>query len=83
MTFFTENAILYKKIYSKGNMYWGDNIEIGRGTYGSFGLPGRIEQLKQRLIRSSKVQEGEQPPENPTVLLEELEHNISELSNLV
>lgn len=43
----------------------------------------RIEQLKQRLIRSSKVQEGEQPPENPTVLLEELERIISELSNLV
>lgn len=43
----------------------------------------RIEQLKQRLLRSSKVQEGEQPPENPTVLLEELERNISELSNLV
>lgn len=29
----------------------------------------RIDQLRQRLLRSAKVQEGEQPPENPQQLL--------------
>lgn len=43
----------------------------------------RIEQLKQRLVRSAKVQEGEKPPENPKQLLEELERIISELTALI
>ncbi|MBD1833515.1 DIP1984 family protein [Cyanobacteria bacterium FACHB-472] len=43
----------------------------------------RIEQLKQRLIRSAKVQEGEQPPENPQVLIAELEATINELTDLI
>ncbi len=33
----------------------------------------RIEQLKARLIRNAKVQEGEKPAEDPAVLLQELE----------
>jgi hypothetical protein len=33
----------------------------------------RAEQLKQRLLRVAKVQEGEQPAEDPTELLAELE----------
>ena len=43
----------------------------------------RIEQLRQRLIRSAKVQEGEQPPENPQVLIAELEATINELTDLI
>jgi exonuclease VII small subunit len=43
----------------------------------------RIEQLKQRLVTSAKVQEGEEPPENPTQLLKELERIASELETLI
>jgi hypothetical protein len=43
----------------------------------------RIEQLRQRLVRSAKVQEGETPPENPTELLAEVERTIAELAQLI
>lgn len=43
----------------------------------------RIAQLQQRLYRSVKVQEGEQPPENPQALLAELETVSSELVTLI
>jgi hypothetical protein len=43
----------------------------------------KISQLRQRLSRSVKVQEGEQPPENPQSLLNELEGAIAELTSLI
>jgi len=43
----------------------------------------RIAQLQQRLIRSAKVQEGDQPPENPQALLTETTDLISELQSLI
>lgn len=43
----------------------------------------KIAQLRQRLSRSARVQEGEQPPENPQALLGELESNITELTSLI
>lgn len=43
----------------------------------------KISQLRQRLARSAKVQEGEQPPENPQELLVELESAIAELTSLI
>ena len=43
----------------------------------------RIAQLQQRLIRSAKVQEGEQPPEAPQELLAELEAATAELTSLI
>lgn len=43
----------------------------------------RIAQLQQRLIRSAKVQEGEQPPENPQELMAELEAVARELTDLI
>lgn len=43
----------------------------------------RIEQLKQRLIRSAKVQEGDSPPEDPSSLLAEIERTSEELLGLV
>ena len=43
----------------------------------------RIEQLKARLLRSAKVQEGEEPAENPQGLLEELDRAANELSDLI
>ncbi|MGB7415489.1 MAG: DIP1984 family protein [Thermosynechococcaceae cyanobacterium] len=43
----------------------------------------KIVQLRQRLNRSAKVQEGEQPPENPQELLMELEDAIATLTTLI
>lgn len=43
----------------------------------------RIAQLQQRLLRSAKVQEGEQPSENPQELLHELEATCADLVTLI
>ena len=43
----------------------------------------RFEQLKQRVIRSALVQEGDAPPENPGELIEELERVSRELADLI
>ena len=43
----------------------------------------RIAQLQQRLMRSGKVQEGDEPPENPQALLNETTNLISELQSLI
>jgi iron uptake system EfeUOB component EfeO/EfeM len=43
----------------------------------------RIEQLRQRLARSAKIQEGEAPPENPMELLAEVERTVAELAQLI
>lgn len=39
-------------------------------------LQKRIQQLSKRLIRSSRIQEDEQPPEDPQELLIELENTL-------
>ena len=46
-------------------------------------LKKKILQLKERLLRNSKVQEGEEPSENPENLLLELNSNLSELEILI
>jgi hypothetical protein len=43
----------------------------------------RVEQLKARLLRSAKVQEGEEPAENPQALITELESVADQLVNLI
>lgn len=43
----------------------------------------RLQQLRERLTRSAKVQEGETPPENPDELLAELDRTIAELNKLI
>ena len=43
----------------------------------------RIEQLKSRLLGSAKVQEGEEPPEDPQKLLAELEGVSDQLVDLI
>jgi hypothetical protein len=43
----------------------------------------RMEQLKQRLLRSAKVQEGNEPAEEPKALLAELEKVSAELQGLI
>lgn len=46
-------------------------------------LKKKIFQLKERLLRNSKVQEGEEPSENPEILLSELNSNLTELETLI
>lgn len=43
----------------------------------------RLEQIRDRLTRSAKVQEGEKPPENPSDLLNEMNDLIKKLTVLV
>ncbi|MEM7115993.1 MAG: DIP1984 family protein [Chloroflexota bacterium] len=43
----------------------------------------RLLQLKQRVLRNVKVQEGDQPAENPQVLIQELERVAAELQRLI
>lgn len=43
----------------------------------------RLEQLKFRLIRSAKVQEGDEPAENPARLLAELEEVANQLAEMI
>ncbi|HEV7858945.1 MAG TPA: DIP1984 family protein [Pyrinomonadaceae bacterium] len=43
----------------------------------------RFEQLKARVLRSAKVQEGDQPAENPQELVAEIERVAAELIDLV
>lgn len=46
-------------------------------------LQKRIASLKERLIKNSKVQEGDTPSENPNTLLNELYNNIIELEDII
>lgn len=43
----------------------------------------RVEQLRQRLVRNAKVQEGEQPAEDPASLLDELNRTMDDLVDLI
>ena len=43
----------------------------------------RLHKIKERLTRSVKVQEGEEPPEQPEALLEELNSLVGQLTDLV
>lgn len=43
----------------------------------------KMAQIKMRLERVVKVQEGEQPAENPDLLLDELLHTIEELTGWI
>jgi hypothetical protein len=46
-------------------------------------LKKRIEQLKQRLIRNAKIQEGEKAAEDPETLIQEMEKNSQDLLLLI
>lgn len=43
----------------------------------------RIEELRKRLARSARIQEGEQPPEMPDSLLQELRRTFERLQVLI
>ncbi|ANV85838.1 hypothetical protein AWQ21_15005 (plasmid) [Picosynechococcus sp. PCC 7003] len=43
----------------------------------------KISQLRQRLVKVAKVQEGEEPPENPKDLLRQLDEIFIQLETLI
>lgn len=43
----------------------------------------RIQQLRERLVRSAQVQEGETPPEDPQAMIAELDATVNELVELI
>ena len=43
----------------------------------------RLEQLKDRILRNAKVQEGEKPAEDPDALIAEFESVASDLAQLI
>lgn len=46
-------------------------------------LQGRLNEIEKRLVANSKVQEGEQPSENPVELIAEKDRILAELENLI
>ncbi|MGL4654906.1 MAG: DIP1984 family protein [Sarcina sp.] len=46
-------------------------------------LQKRIASLKDRLVKNAKIQEGDIPSEDPSLLLNELDLNIIELESLI
>jgi hypothetical protein len=46
-------------------------------------LQKRLEQLKQRLLKNARIQEGDAPPEDPAELQAELEKSAQELTLLI
>jgi hypothetical protein len=46
-------------------------------------LQKRVELLRTRLVESAKVQEGETPAEDPTVLFRELDQSLTQLVTLI
>ena len=46
-------------------------------------LKGRINEIERRLVANSKVQEGEEPSENPIELIAEKDRMLAELENLI
>lgn len=43
----------------------------------------RIQQLRERLARSARIQEGDTPPENPQELLEEVTRVVEQLNGVI
>ena len=46
-------------------------------------LQKRLEQLKQRLVKNARIQEGDTPAEDPVELQSELEKSAQELTVLI
>jgi hypothetical protein len=46
-------------------------------------LQKRLEQLKQRLVKNARIQEGDKPEEDPVELQAELEKSAAELTRLI
>ncbi|MFZ3342955.1 MAG: DIP1984 family protein [Candidatus Acidiferrales bacterium] len=58
-------------------------MKIAEGLALRADLQKRLEQLKQRLVKNARIQEGDTPEENPTELQSELEKSARELVLLI
>lgn len=58
-------------------------MKLAEGLILRADIQTKIDELKIRLSRSAKVQEGEEPPENPNELLMELNNLLKELNKLI
>ncbi len=58
-------------------------VKIGEALTLRSQMQVRFQQIRERIKASALVQEGEQPPEDPAVLLAELEGIAAELEHLV
>lgn len=69
----------------KTNKYMvrGENMKLAEALNLRADLQKRIADLKERLIKNAKVQEGDTPTENPKELLSELNDNILELESII
>jgi hypothetical protein len=58
-------------------------MKIAEGLALRADLQKRIEQLKQRLVKNARIQEGDEPVEDPVELQSELERSAKELMSLI
>jgi hypothetical protein len=58
-------------------------VKLGEALTRRSDLQTRLGELRNRLVQSARVQEGERPPEDPKALLEEFDAGANELELLV
>ena len=58
-------------------------MKVAEGLALRADLQRRLEQLKQRLVRNARIQEGDKPEEEPIELQAELEKSAQELTLLI
>ncbi len=58
-------------------------MKLGEALINRADAQKRLEQLRERLLRSAKVQKGEKPPEEPEALLQELDRTLGTIKTLI
>jgi hypothetical protein len=58
-------------------------MKLAEGLILRADLQTRVQQLRERLVQSALVQEGDTPPEEPSALLADLENTTGELQALI
>lgn len=74
-----ETRINPKSLHQKSKIY----MKLAEALILRADCQKKVEQLKQRLTASVKIQEGEQPPENPQELLAELDQTLNDLAGII
>jgi methyl-accepting chemotaxis protein len=59
------------------------NMKVAEGLALRADLQRRLEQLKQRLVKNARIQEGDKPEEDPVELQAQLEKLAQELTSLI
>ena len=61
----------------------GERMKLAEALVRRSDLRKRVEQLRERIKLSALIQDGEEPPENPTDLMAELERVLVQMTTLV